>query len=104
MVSSIQKNWLNNLIKSSAGIILDIKYHYKRPRPVQLSGQYGIKLTDQMYMDSMKTPSYPSGHSCQGILISKVLDLLNIHTFGQELMKEGKDISYSRNITGSLPI
>lgn len=91
------KELVDNLIKSSAGIILDIKYHYKRPRPVQLSGEYGIKLTDQMYMDSMKTPSYPSGHSCQGILISKVLATKYPHA-GQELMKEGKDISYSRNI------
>ena len=25
--------------------------------------EYGIKLTDQMVMESMKTPSFPSGHS-----------------------------------------
>ena len=46
-------------------------------------------------MDSMKTPSYPSGHSAQGILIAKVL--------GDEypeaktaFAKTGKNISDSR--------
>ena len=46
-------------------------------------------------MDSMKTPSYPSGHSAQGVLIAKVL--------GDEypeaktaFTKTGKNISDSR--------
>ena len=50
-----------------------------------------------MILPSMKTPSFPSGHSTQGILISKVLATKYPHV-GQEFMKEGKDISYSRNI------
>ena len=45
----------------------------------------------------MKTPSYPSGHSTQGILISKIL-ATKFPSAGQEFLKEGKDISYSRNI------
>ena len=91
------KELVENLIKSSAGIILDLKFWFKRPRPVQLSKEYDIKLTDQMYMESMKTPSYPSGHSTQGILISKIL-ATKFPSAGQEFLKEGKDISYSRNI------
>lgn len=91
------KELVENIIKSSAGIILDLKFLFNRPRPVQLSEEYDIKLTEQMYMESMKTPSYPSGHSTQGILISKIL-ATKYPSAGQEFMKEGKDISYSRNI------
>lgn len=91
------KKLVENLIKSSAGIILDLKWHHNRPRPVQLSKEYDIKLTDKMYLESMKTPSFPSGHSTQGILIGKVL-ATKYPTAGPEFMKEAKDISYSRNI------
>ena len=45
----------------------------------------------------MKTPSYPSGHSTQGILIGKVLQTkLPINT--DAFLEAGKRISYSRNI------
>ena len=37
---------------------------------------FDIKLTKQMILPSMKTPSFPSDHSTQGILISKVLYLI----------------------------
>ena len=88
---------VEKLIKSSAGIILDLKWHHNRPRPIQLAKEYGIKLTDQMILDSMKTPSFPSGHSTQAILIGKVL-ATKYPSAGSEFMKEAKDISYSRNI------
>ena len=45
----------------------------------------------------MKTPSYPSGHYYQGILIGKVLQTkLPITT--DSFIEAGKRISYSRNI------
>ena len=48
-------------------------------------------------MESMKTPSYPSGHSAQGILIGKVLQTkLPINT--DSFLEAGKRISYSRNL------
>jgi len=91
------KELVDTLVKSSAGIILDLKWHHNRPRPTQLAEKFDMKLTKQMILPSMKTPSFPSGHSTQGILISKVLATKYPHA-GQEFMKEGKDISYSRNI------
>jgi acid phosphatase (class A) len=48
-------------------------------------------------MDSMKTPSYPSGHSTQGILIAKVLSDL-YPELSSEILKKGREISFSRNI------
>jgi len=48
-------------------------------------------------LDSMKTPSYPSGHSTQGMLVAMVLsDMYSDHEFN--LMSLSKDISYSRNV------
>ena len=48
-------------------------------------------------LESMKTPSYPSGHSAQGYLIGKVLQTkLPIQT--DAFLEAGKKISFSRNI------
>ena len=90
------KDLVENLIKSAAGIILDLKYHYNRPRPFQLASHYNMKLGEHV-MESMKTPSYPSGHSAQGILVGKVLQTkLPINT--DAFIEAGKRISYSRNV------
>ena len=85
---------VEELIKSCS--MLELKYHYNRPRPFQLAKYYNIKLGEHV-MESMKTPSYPSGHSAQGILIGKVLQTkLPINT--DAFLEAGRRISYSRNI------
>ena len=90
------KELVDSLIKSSEGIIIDLKFKFNRPRPFQLASHYNIKLGEKV-MESMKTPSYPSGHSAQGILIGKVLQTkLPINT--DAFLEAGKRISYSRNI------
>ena len=77
-------------------VLHELKYHYNRPRPYQLAEYYNIKLGGNV-MESMKTPSYPSGHSAQGILIGKVLQTkLPINT--DAFLEAGKRISYSRNL------
>jgi len=88
------KDLVKELIKSCS--MLELKYHYNRPRPFQLAKYYNIKLGEYV-MESMKTPSYPSGHSAQGTLIGKVLQTkLPINT--DAFIEAGKRISYSRNI------
>ena len=88
------KDLVKELIKSCS--MLELKYHYNRPRPFQLAKYYDIKLGEHV-MESMKTPSYPSGHSAQGILIGKVLQTkLPINT--DAFIEAGKRISYSRNL------
>ena len=88
------KDLVKELLKSCS--MLELKYHYNRPRPFQLAKYYNIKLGEHV-MESMKTPSYPSGHSAQGILIGKVLQTkLPINT--DAFIEAGKRISYSRNI------
>ena len=91
------KELVKELIKSCS--MLELKYHFNRPRPYQLAKYYGIKLGENI-LESMKTPSYPSGHSAQGTLIGKVLQTkLPINT--NAFIEAGKRISYSRNIGGA---
>ena len=87
---------VNDLVKESAPIILKLKEHFNRPRPKKLAKKMNIKMED-IEMDSMKTPSYPSGHSVQGILIAKVLS--DKHPKAKKAFKKtGDDISYSRRV------
>jgi hypothetical protein len=87
---------VKELLESSAGIILDIKYHFNRPRPKQLAKEYEMNIGG-IELESMSSPSYPSGHSTQGILIGKVLQTkLPITT--DAFLQAGKRISYSRNL------
>lgn len=91
------KELVKELIKSCS--MLELKYHFNRPRPYQLADYYNIKLGENI-LESMKTPSYPSGHAAQGILIGKVLQTkLPINT--NAFIEAGKRISYSRNLGGA---
>tara|TARA_R100001015_G_scaffold9981_1_gene3932 strand:+ start:75 stop:614 length:540 start_codon:yes stop_codon:yes gene_type:complete len=87
---------VGNLIKESAPIIIELKKHFNRPRPKVLAKKLGIKMKDYE-MKSMKTPSYPSGHSTQGVLISMVLADKHPKS-ANKFKKAGLDISKSRNI------
>ena len=89
---------VEKLLKDSAGIIIDLKYHFNRPRPGQLAKEYNIKLAE-VILSSMKTPSYPSGHSTQGYLVGLYLaEKFDDEKLGKELISEAKAISKARNI------
>ena len=80
------------LIEKSAPLILKLKKHHNRPRPYDLD-----KSMAHFKMKSMETPSYPSGHSVQGVLISKVLG--DKHPKAKSaFVKTGENISYSRRV------
>jgi len=51
---------------------MKIKNHHDRPRPKVMAKKIKTKMED-IEMASMKTPSYPSGHSVQGVLIANAL-------------------------------
>ena len=87
---------VDNLIQESAPLILKIKKHYNRPRPKNLANKIKVKI-ESMEMSSMKTPSYPSGHSVQGYLIGLTLSD-KYPNKRDKLMKLAKDISYSRRV------
>ena len=87
---------IKELINDSRVIITKLKNYFNRPRPKKLAKNFGIKLED-IELDSMKTPSYPSGHSTQGYLVAEVLKN-KYPNKSKQLDKIAKDISDSRNI------
>ena len=95
-VKDYDKNIAAKLIKTSAPVILKLKKHFNRPRPKVLAKKMNIKMEDYE-MQSMKTPSYPSGHSVQGILIAKVLGD-KYPKAKSAFTKTGENISYSRQV------
>jgi hypothetical protein len=90
-VEDYDKKIAAKLIKESAPVILELKKYHNRPRPYDLD-----KSLSSVKMDSMKTKSYPSGHSAQGMLIASVLK--DKYGKGKAFMQTAKNISDSRNM------
>ena len=90
-VKDYDKKIAAKLIKESAPVILELKKYHNRPRPYDLDS--GLKAVK---MKSMNTPSYPSGHSAQGMLIASVLK--DKYGKSSAFMQTAKNISDSRNI------
>lgn len=89
---------VQKILDDSAGIILDLKYHFNRPRPNVLAKHYNMRLAEVL-LSSMKTPSYPSGHAVQGMLIGFYLaEKYDNSKLRNEFINEGKDIAKSRLI------
>ena len=91
-IEDYDKKVAAKLIKDSAPVILELKEHFNRPRPKELD-----KNLPNYEMNSMKTPSYPSGHSVQGVLIAKVLGDKHPKV-KSAFAKTGENISYSRRV------
>ena len=91
-VKDYDKKIAAKLIKESAPVILELKKHHDRPRPYELD-----KNLKAFKMKSMETPSYPSGHSVQGVLIGKVLSDKYPRS-RKGFMATAKNISYSRRV------
>lgn len=92
----ISRKDIKKIVKESVKFIMDLKYHYNRPRPYQIAEFYDIDLNGTT-LDSMKTPSYPSGHAVQGYLIGEYLAYKD-PTNGEEYIGKGDDIAESRII------
>ena len=90
-IKDYDKKIAAKLIKESAPVILELKKHHNRKRPYELD-----KDLKAVKMESMNTPSYPSGHSAQGILIASVLK--DKYGKGKAFMQTAKNISDSRNM------
>ena len=81
-------------LKESSKYIMELKYKFQRPSPHQIADFYGIDLNG-VDLDSMKTPSYPSGHATQGYLLGMIYSE-RYPEYRKEFMKLGEDIAESR--------
>ena len=92
----LSKEYVNKVIKESGKFIMKLKYHYNRPRPYQVAEVYGMDLNGTE-LDSMKTPSYPSGHAVQAYLIGELFS--NVDPRGSHQYRElAERVSHSRVI------
>ena len=87
---------LKDVMKGVKSIILQLKYHYNRPRPYQVADAKNLKL-DSENLKSASTPSYPSGHATQGTFLGRYLADL-YPEYEKELRQIGEDIAFSRNM------
>ena len=92
------KEMVNELKDASGSIVLDLKYHFNRPRPYKLAPLYNIDLdTNEIEDTTFDSPSYPSGHSTQATLIANYLaNKYPLHR--GKFLKLGRDIARSRVI------
>jgi hypothetical protein len=89
-VKDYDKKIAAKLIKESAPVILELKKYHNRKRPYDLD-----KNLKAIVLKSMQTPSYPSEHSVQGVLIGNALKM----KYGKSaFMQTAKNISYSRRV------
>ena len=88
------KDEAGKYLKESSKYIMELKYKFQRPRPHQIADFYGIDLNG-VDLDSMKTPSYPSGHATQGYLLGMIYSE-RYPEYRKEFMKLGEDIAESR--------
>jgi len=93
---NIDMKLVNKLIDKSTGPIRELKKYFNRPRPKVMARKINIKMKDYE-LPSMNTASYPSGHSAQGILISKVL-ADKYPKLAKKFLTAGKNISDSRRV------
>ena len=85
---------LESLLKQSAKFVMELKYKYNRPRPYQIAEFYGIDLNG-IELDTMKTPSYPSGHATQGYLLGMYYSD-KYPEYKEHFIQLGEDIANSR--------
>lgn len=88
---------LKEVLQESRAAISLLKAYYNRPRPWQSSLSYGIDVGNVIELDSMRTPSYPSGHSTQAMLTALILSNEYPNRKAQ-FIELAKRISYSRNV------
>jgi len=88
------KEEADELLRQSAKYLMELKYKYNRPRPYQIAEFYHMDVTN-FNMDSMNTPSYPSGHATQGYLLGKIYS--KRHTeYTKEFTDLGEAVAESR--------
>ena len=92
----IDETHIENILNNASGVILDLKYHFNRPRPNLVAKLYGLDLDkNKLHLDTADSPSFPSGHATQGTLIANYFaNKYPNHSI--RFKKLGRDIGKSR--------
>ena len=65
------EEYIDQVLEESAIIIREQKNKFNRPRPSQLAPYFSMEL-NIMKSKTLKSPSYPSGHSTQSRLVAEI--------------------------------
>jgi hypothetical protein len=71
-IPKIEKSQLQEFIDLTDGILYHLKYHYQRPRPLQMAYFYGLKLYPVLATNA-NSPSYPGGHAFDAYRVAYLL-------------------------------
>ncbi len=91
------------IIENSHTILLPLKLHYNRPRPYHLARKLAFNRQLAFTISNLETavtPSYPSGHACQGRLLAKILAEQVPFQHRLSIMRIGDEIGSSRMMGG----
>ena len=91
---------IDDLLKQASPILLSLKRYYNRPRPFTLAKKLGLELSF-FPLKTAETPSYPSGHSTQGRLASKLIADEVPFEHRRNILDIGTRIGHSRQIAGA---
>ena len=72
-LSKEEEKSLREIVSEAANLVLELKFHYNRPRPFQEAKRLGKKDFKREPSETAKTPSYPSGHTAQSRMLAKIL-------------------------------
>jgi hypothetical protein len=89
---------VDSIIEDTLPLLIKLKYYHQRPRPFQLADYYKLKLFPYKSF-SADSPSFPSGHSFQGKILTEVVGNHYPETYSY-MKKLFDDISYSRLYLG----
>ena len=92
----LKEKKVDKFLDETGTVILDLKYHFNRPRPFQLNKVHNVKMKNKM-MDSMKSPSFPSGHATQARVVGRILSSM-LPELEDEIMNLADKVSFSRNM------
>lgn len=91
-------DYINQIGADIIPLIVQLKSHYQRPRPFQLA-LYTNQNLHPYDSISAQSPSYPSGHATQALLMLSVI-ASHYEDKKDELMKLAKQVADSRVVLG----
>ena len=91
---------IKDLRRQTEPVILSLKRHYNRPRPIAIAKELGLPL-ETFPLKTAGSPSYPSGHATQGRLVALlVADEVPLE-HRSNILEIGKRIGEGRQTAGA---
>lgn len=89
-----EKDFVKSVLRETGKFTAELKYRYNRPRPFQLAKFYGIELNGTL-LESMNSPSYPSGHAIQGYVLGGYY-AKKYPKLKEKFLEYGENVAHSR--------